>query len=97
MRALPHVTSVSRAATSVRGPAQLVSAAGVDHEASCERRLAAPPVAQLRRAYYATVSYVDSLVGALLAKLDATAMHNDTAVVFIGDQCVAPHASVVVW
>ena len=51
MRALLLADSVTSPATSVCGPAQLVSAAGIDHEASCERRLAAPPVARLHRAY----------------------------------------------
>ncbi len=44
-----------------------------------------PYVKQLRRAYYATVSYVDSLTGALLKKLDETGMSDDTAVLFMGD------------
>ena len=45
-----------------------------------------PYVRQLRRAYYACVSYVDSLTGALLRKLDETGMRNDTAVLFTSDR-----------
>ena len=45
----PHVNSVTSPATGVRGPAQLVSAAGIDHKAICECRLAPPVVARLSR------------------------------------------------
>ena len=51
MCAPPHASSVTSPTTGVRGPAQLVSAAGIDDRAICERHLAAPPVARLRRAY----------------------------------------------
>lgn len=38
-----------------------------------------------RRGYYATVSYIDSLVGTILDELDALGLRNDTAVVFTSD------------
>lgn len=46
-----------------------------------------PPakVRQLRRAYYATISYVDSLVGRVVATLDELGLANDTIVSFWGD------------
>ena len=46
-----------------------------------------PPlkVRQLRRAYYAAISYVDSLVGRVLAALDQLGLANDTIVSFWGD------------
>ena len=49
MRAPLHATNVPSPAASVRGPGQLVSAAGVDHKAICECRLAPPVVARLSR------------------------------------------------
>ena len=51
MCAPPHASSVTSPTTGVRGPAQLVSAAGIDDRAICERHLASPPVARLSRAY----------------------------------------------
>jgi hypothetical protein len=38
-----------------------------------------------RRGLYATMSYVDSLVGDVLAELDALGLTNDTVVSFVGD------------
>jgi len=42
-------------------------------------------VLALRRAYYASVSYVDSLVGQVLDQLSALDLAADTIVMFIGD------------
>ena len=39
----------------------------------------------LRRAYYSSVSYIDSLVGQVLDKVDDLDLENDTIVVFWGD------------
>ena len=46
-----------------------------------------PPfkVRQLRRAYYAAISYVDSLVGRVVSTLDQLGLANDTIVSFWGD------------
>lgn len=40
---------------------------------------------QLRRAYYASVSYVDSLIGEILAEIDALHLRENTIVVFFSD------------
>lgn len=42
----------------------------------------------LRRAYYATISYVDSLIGELLAELESLGLQEQTAVVFTSDHGV---------
>ena len=42
-------------------------------------------IRELRRAYYATVSYVDNEIGRLLDELKSLELENDTIVVFIGD------------
>ena len=42
-------------------------------------------VKALRRAYYAAVSYTDSLVGQVLAELDRLGLANSTIVSFWGD------------
>jgi arylsulfatase A-like enzyme len=42
--------------------------------------------AAVRRAYYGCISYVDSLIGDLLAALKAGGAEQHTAVVFTGDQ-----------
>ena len=46
-----------------------------------------PPAKQseLRRAYYASVSYVDELIGDVLAELDRLHLRNTTVVSFVGD------------
>lgn len=40
---------------------------------------------EMRRAYYATISYVDSLLGQVLDELEALGVANDTVVVHTGD------------
>ena len=40
---------------------------------------------QMRRAYYACVSFADFLVGQLLQKLDTLQLTDDTLIVFVGD------------
>ncbi|ELT89852.1 hypothetical protein CAPTEDRAFT_116122 [Capitella teleta] len=42
-------------------------------------------VKKLRRAYYSSVTYVDSLVGELLAELDAQGLRNNTIITFWSD------------
>jgi choline-sulfatase len=42
-------------------------------------------VRRARRAYFANVSYVDALIGELLAVLDATGMADNTAILFTSD------------
>ena len=42
-------------------------------------------VINLRRAYYASVSYIDSLIGTIMEKLTSVGLLNETIVVFIGD------------
>ena len=47
-----------------------------------------PPAAwqaDMRRAYYATIAYVDGLIGQLLGTLDELGLTNDTIVAFTGD------------
>ena len=39
----------------------------------------------LRRAYYAAISYVDSLIGNVLQELDTLGLSNNTIVSFWGD------------
>jgi iduronate 2-sulfatase len=42
-------------------------------------------VSESRRAYYATISYVDSLIGEALQILDEMDAANDTVVIVTGD------------
>ncbi len=42
-------------------------------------------VLDLRRAYYSTISYVDSLVGLVVSELSNLGLENNTVVSFIGD------------
>lgn len=56
----------------------------IHHEAD-RYPLSEPEVEQARRAYYAAVSYVDDVVGRLLAELTRLGMADDTVVVFTSD------------
>ena len=42
-------------------------------------------VKELRRAYYSSVSYIDSLVGQVIDKLDELDLEDDTIIAFVGD------------
>ena len=56
-------------------------------EPACTYNTSVPPeqAAVYRRAYYAAVSYTDSLVGEALAELAALGLENSTVVCFLGD------------
>lgn len=56
----------------------------IHHEAD-RHPLSEPEVERARRAYYAAVSYVDDVVGRLLAELTRLGMADDTVVVFTSD------------
>ncbi|HEX6499099.1 MAG TPA: choline-sulfatase [Micromonosporaceae bacterium] len=56
----------------------------IHHEAD-RYPLSEHEVAQARRAYYAAVSYVDDVVGRLLAELDRLGLTDDTVVMFTSD------------
>ena len=40
---------------------------------------------ELRRAYYATVTFIDEMIGDVLNKLDEVGLRDDTVVVFTSD------------
>ena len=50
-----------------------------------DANISAPKVQELRHGYYACVSYVDTLVGRLLAELERLGLSHDTVIVLWGD------------
>ncbi len=56
-----------------------------NYTGSMNTSMADNTVVNLRRAYYSSVSYIDSLVGQVMDKLDELGLANQTIITFLGD------------